>query len=354
MTDQPLAPASDSAPAPVASNQAEGHSPSDLGRMLAQLRHAKQEDPAESAEPATAAPEIPAQAEIAAPETAPGEAPEAIEPASEPPIEPPRSWTKEARERWNTLPREAQEEFARIEQSRERELRRSQNEAAEQRKAIEAERQAAEQARKQYEAKLPALMEALQRQSQFSDIRTLDDVKRLQSEDPFRFQAWQVHQMDMQAVEYERRQAEERQAQETARQTRERKQREHELLLEKAPEYADPVKLAAAQKDAVDYLRSKGFSDDRLAELAAHPIADDHAFQLVILDGLKFQAAQKANAAAKAKLAEKPVPPVQRPGTAKPPGAAGAETIQNLSAKLEQSRNPRALADLIGAMRSGS
>src|SRR4051812_43442965 len=60
---------------------------------------------------------------------APGETHEAG-PAARPPIPPPRSWTKDARAHWQTLPHETQTYVAAREQERERELRRSQNEVA--------------------------------------------------------------------------------------------------------------------------------------------------------------------------------------------------------------------------------
>src|SRR5882672_4996536 len=53
-----------------------------------------------------------------------------VDAGSEPPIiEPPRSWTKEEKERFFSLPRETQEYLANREQERDREIRRSQNEA---------------------------------------------------------------------------------------------------------------------------------------------------------------------------------------------------------------------------------
>src|SRR3569623_70308 len=192
MTDETSAPGVDSAIAPAditpAANLQESMSAESAADYLIASRKPKSE--AESAvKPATAKPQL---ADEASPEPAEeqpigDEAPEDAEPEAEelPPIEPPRSWTKEEKDRWEALPREAQEEVARIEQSREKEFRRSQNEAADQRKAIEAERTQAEQARKEYEAKLPAIMQALQdvHNSQFADIKTMADVERLAMED---------------------------------------------------------------------------------------------------------------------------------------------------------------------------
>src|SRR6478736_5775699 len=178
----------------------------DAVRDLGAAREKAQNPPAESAEkPATAEPELSEQ-DNGDPATDPAEDPEADQPEDKlPPLEPPRSWTQAEKERFQSLPRETQEYLSHREQEREREFRRGQNEIAEQRKAIEAERSKAEEARKQYEAQLPALMQELQnaQQSSFADIRTVDDVTKLASEDPFRYLQWQAHQTKLQAVNAE-------------------------------------------------------------------------------------------------------------------------------------------------------
>jgi hypothetical protein len=61
------------------------------------------------------------------------------EPAA-PPIEPPRSWAKEARDNWAKLDRATQEYLHQRDSEDSQAVRRTQNEAAEQRKAAEAER----------------------------------------------------------------------------------------------------------------------------------------------------------------------------------------------------------------------
>jgi hypothetical protein len=352
LTDQAIAPAGEGAPAPVSTPaetaQPASYTRSELGRMLGALRR----QPAESAEPAPADDnEIPAQAENAAPpEEAPGEAPEAIEPAAEPPIEPPRSWTKEAKEQWQSLPRNTQEYLAQREQERDRELRQRQNEAADKLKGLTAKEQAAEQARQQYEAALPTLMQTLQdaQAGTFSDIRTVDDVTKLAAEDPFRYLQWQAHQTKMQAVQAEMRNAQERQSQERQNKWAE-EVREYDRQFVESLTAADKAKYEDFKKEAPSFLEAKGFKQQELAEYAAgKPLSIYHpAVQSLILDGLKYQAAQKA----KATVTEKPVPPVQRPGAAKPAGEAGSDAIRNLSAQLERTGKTRDLANLIGAMR---
>lgn len=317
----------------------------EAARYLSESRRKNDAPPAESAPVATAEePEL-AQANAAPPEEAPSEEPEAAEPQAEAlePIEPPRSWTKAEKERFQSLPRETQEYLHTREQEREREVRRSQNEAADIRKAAEAERKQLEEARKEYEAKLPALMESLQRQSEFADIRTLDDVKKLQTEDPFRFQAWQVFQMDAQAVEQERRAAEQRQAaqKQTERDAYERDQNAklHELI----PETQDPEKLQTLRSEAVTMLVDDyGFSESELGAAMqtddGFRILNDARWQKLIADGLKLAKIQKASKA----VAAKPLPPVQRPGTVQPK-ASQAQKIQALEKQINNASGNAAI-----------
>lgn len=301
----------------------------------------KQKPEAESAEkPATAEPKLAEEANPEPDENQPigDEEPSDAEPAEElPPIEPPRSWTKEAKDRWDALPREAQEEVARIEQSREREFRRSQNEAAEQRKAIEAERTQAEQARKEYEAKLPAIMQALQdvHNSQFPDIKTMADVERMAMEDPFRKIQWDTHQQKLQAVAYEQEQARIRQDHERISNWTKFQNEETAKAAEMHPELADPVKAKQLQEKVVELFKDKGFTDNDLNSMATGEKYSpfDHRWQSILVDALKYREAQKAKPVA----VPKTVPPVQRPGVAPPRGAAKAENIQALTQKLERS-----------------
>src|SRR5437764_1181432 len=163
--DQPAAETIAVAPAPASDGPINAR---DAMRSLVDWRNKsaaaeRKETPAPdaSAEPATPEPtESTAQANDAAPaEGQPsGETESQPEPAAEPLIEPPRSWTKDEKERFKTLPRETQEYLAERETERDREIRRSQNEAAEKLKGLSAKEQAVEQARQQYEAALPQLL----------------------------------------------------------------------------------------------------------------------------------------------------------------------------------------------------
>lgn len=299
-------------------------------------RHERKEpeNSSEGAEPAATDPKLADEANTApVEEQANGETQEA-DPAEKPTIEPPRSWTKEAKERWNALPPETQEYLAQREQERDREVRRSQNEAAEQRKAIEAERDQLAKARQGYEAKLPAIMQALQdaQAGAFADVKNLDDVQRLATEDPLRYLQWQAHQQKLQAVAHEMEQANQRQETERVNAWAKFQADETAKAAEMHPELADPKKAEVLGKSAVDLLVSKGFTDGELGGLASGEKISpfDHRMQSIILDAIKYREAQKAKPIAVAK----PVPQVQRPGVAQPKGAAADASVQALSQRL--------------------
>ncbi len=109
----------------------------------------------------------PEPAEVVADE---GEATETSETTEEPAtqaIEPPNSWDADAKERFKALPRADQEYLAKRESERDRGLSKTQQETAEARKAIEAERQAVQQERQ-------ALLERLN--SSIGYVETVDPI----------------------------------------------------------------------------------------------------------------------------------------------------------------------------------
>ncbi len=319
----------------------------------AEERAAKQvEAPKAAAEPEPDS----AQADDAAPveEAAGEEATATTEPAEElPPIEPPRSWTKEEKEEFKSYPREAQEKIARREQDRESALRRGQNEVAEQRKAIEAARQQAEQIKQQYEQALPTLLQTLQdaQQGEFSDIKTMADVEKLAREDWPRYALWDAQQKKIAAVAQQIKASEEQRTTEFKSKWAEFASKEDALFLEKAPEMADKEKATKVADASVSLLKDIGFSEADLAKLwngEASLSLRDHRAQLLIRDAARYREAQ---ASAPKKVAAKPVPPVQRPGTARPKGADNDLRIKNLEKQLERSGNIKDALALMQARR---
>jgi hypothetical protein len=340
----------------------------DAARSLASFRlkqrEPEQADVSRPAAVAAAAPSAQPSAEAAADAASPTEsegattesaeppAQKPIEPPIEAPIEPPRSWTKEARERFASLPRETQEYLASREQDRDRELRRSQNEAAEQRNAMQAERAKAEQARQQYEQALPSMLASLQQHqaADFSDIKSIVDVEKLAREDWPRYVLWDALQKRIAGAGQELKSAAQRQEQERQLALMAFAQRESDLFDEKVPEVADPARKARLQTAAVGMLQELGFSDQELNELHQGRRAlsvHDHRVQLLMRDGVRFRDAQKAAREA----STKPVPPVQRPGVAQPRGAAQDAVVQNLTRRLDQTGNLKDAARLLAERR---
>jgi hypothetical protein len=272
-----------------------------------------------------------------------------------PPIEPPRSWTKEDKDLFTSLPRATQERIAERERSREGDFNRRQQEAAEKSKALEAERSKAEQARQQYEAALPQLLQTLQQQQagEFADIKTLADVERLAREDWPRYALWDVQQKKIAEVGQHLALAQQRQAQERVQQFSEFARREDDLFKEKVPDMADAKRAAGLQTACLAALKELGFQETELAQ-SWHGQRDlslrDHRVQLLIRDATLWRDAQaKAKAAA-----TRPVPPVQRPGVSQPKGAAQDVEIQHLTQKLEKTGNLKDAAALLRARRAGT
>jgi hypothetical protein len=272
-----------------------------------------------------------------------------------PPIEPPRSWTKEDKELFTSLPRETQERIAERERSRESDFLRRQNEAADKLKGLTAKEQAVDQARQQYEAALPLLLTTLQEQQagEFADIKTLADVERLAREDMPRYVRWDIHQKKIADVSQHLTAALARQVLERQQQFTEFAQQQDELIKEKLPDMADAKKAAELQTRCLATLTGLGFAEAELAQSwngQKDLSLRDHRVQLLIRDATLWREAQ-----AKAKAAQaRPVPPVQRPGVAQPKGAAQHAQIENLAQQLDKSSGVKALrtaAKLVAARR---
>lgn len=306
--------------------------------------------------PAKESEAAPAAEDGAPPETeAPAETQE-IEPAPQPPIEPPRSWTKEAKDRWQSLPRETQEYLAQRETERDRATRQSQNEAAEQRKAIEAERVKVEQARQQYESALPVLLQQLMQQqsAEFADIKTQADLEALVTNDPARYLKWDLNQRKIQGAAAELAETQRRAHAEQSTKYADFAKRQDELFAEKVPEFADKDKRTRLETAAVEALKETGFTDDELVAAwngQGHIPLRDHRMQLLIRDAVLYRDAK----AAATKATAKPVPQVQRPGVAQGRDVARNVEITNLDKAINSTSGTAQLrnaARLIAARRA--
>lgn len=258
------------------------------------------------------------------------------EPAEElPPIKPPKSWNAAQREHFSTLPREHQEIILERETARDTETRRVQNEAANQAKAAEAARQQAEQERQRYEHAIQSALQVAsgQMQGEFSDIRTQQDVLRLAEEDPFRFAKFQAHRENLLHLQNEAAQAQRQRQMEAANQFATwAAEQDDKFLKDHAKDLADPTKMSKFKEQTFTYLTEVvGVPSQQLAELQNIPYYRDARWQRVIHDATRWNEA-KASAQT---IARQPLPPVQRPGTARTQNAGQAE-VQAAQAKFDK------------------
>jgi len=338
---------------PAATFKMDGDGPISLteaANAITKAREApvKPEEETPPSPPEDKAPEVPPAEsdDTAPPEEAPGDATQEAEPAEElPPIDPPRSWTKEEKAEFATYPREAQEKIARREQERETFTRRSQNEAAEQRRALEAERQQTAQARQQYEQALPQVLAAAQAawDGEFSDIKSWADAEQLQKDDFVRYQRWDLLRQKAQSARSELDTVQRRQAQEVAQNFNTFAKTEDAKFTEQAPEMADPAKARALRESASKALKDLGFRDEELTAAwdgRTGVSMRDHRVQLLIRKAALWDEAQ-----AKAKqVRQAPVPPVQRPGTARSTqGDADTARAAKVRSELKTASGRRAI-----------
>lgn len=356
MSDDFGAPAADAAPATIdLLPPADSQEPLSLEAAVERFakRRENPEQPAESAgNPATAESES-ASADADQPQADPGEQTQATEPAEDlPPIEPPRSWTKEEKEAFAKWPREAQESIARVASTREAEFRRSQNEAAEAKKAMDARLAEVSAERERYlkaatsdiEAKEADLANRFPHIKSMADVNFLaneavrlantgnhDDLVQSQQVQAY-IQAWNVAQTDLAVAKQAKVDAERQHTTEKQTKWAEFVQNESKAFSD-GLSADDKAKLKGWLDAAPGFLEAKGFTMEELNDLASGKeklALHDRRVQALILDGLKYRDLQNA----KVEAAKKPVPPVQRPGAAPPRGVAASQNLQALSQKL--------------------
>jgi len=321
----------------------------EAAKLLVERRKEKQAQAQQKPERDITAPDQPEQA--APPQEEPaepsGDAPQ-LEPEQAPPIEPPGSWTAEARQRFSELPPELQSYVMERENARDTEVRRRQQEVADFMRQMAPEQQAMMQARAQYEAVLPALVQKLQASmnSEFADIRTVEDVKRMASDDPLRYTRYDAAMKEAVALQNEQYQASQRQAQEYVTNWQRYADDQDRRFAEKVPEFSDPQKAEALQKLAITTLENDyGFS---LPEMQAGWAGAfrDFRIQQMILDATRYRQLVKNKPQPSRSL-----PPVQRPGVARGPEAASQSQIQALDQQLDKTGNVRDAAKLLSARR---
>jgi hypothetical protein len=161
----------------------------------------------------------------------------------------------------------------------------------------------------------------------------MEDLRKMQAEDPFRFQQYQLYQWEQQAEQAELKEAEARKLQERIGKRGAYEAEQNKLLADLVPEMADPKKAGQMRDDAVKMLEDDfGLKTDLLQRWmnddVGHEILSNAGFQKLVADQLKAKAVK----AAPLKAIPKPVPAVQRPGVAAPRG--NTDAIQASRSKL--------------------
>lgn len=339
--EQPVAPAASS----VA--ERETYSVSEAASLFRRRRD-EQMQADRAAEPAAESASQEADTAPAA-EQAPGEN-EATEPAERPLIEPPRSWTKEEKDRFRSLPRETQEYLAERETEREREIRRLQNESADERRRFSAEAQRAQQAKQYYEQQIPSLLQAVQTHiaGEFSDIRSVEDAERLAREDWPRWVQWKAAQDKLQAIQAHHYQAQQQRQAQYVQQLKAYQAEQDEKFVNKVPDARDPVKAAQIAQKVKTYLVNElGMTEQQIMwRWQNDPVFRSFESQKALYDATMLADARARLEKAKA---DKPVPQVQRPGTAPARGERASAEIEALTEKLNKTGDMRVAAELLKA-----
>ena len=312
-------------PAPIADDGGPISFDEAVRRYAERGRPKEEETPERAADGKFQKKESAPQERDAAPERAPGED-QSAEPAETPPIEPPRSWNAEQREKWETLPRDVQEYISERESNRETELRRTQNESAEQRKAAEQARLQAEQARHQYEQQTAMSVQLLHSEMlrDFSDIKTHDDVIKLAQTDPMRATEYQARAQAIQVRVAELQQMQQARQQHEQLAFKDWSEKQDQEFSKLFPDYNDEHKAKTRA-----YLTDKmGLNEAAITQLWNNPLFRDAKTQAMIWDAVRYHdATERAK-----KAVAQPKPPVQRPGTAPAKPSATAQLEQQMAA----------------------
>jgi hypothetical protein len=239
-----------------------------------------------------------------------------------PVIEPPASWSAEHKERFRQLPPDLQAVIAEREAEQKSAFNRQINEAAEKRKAAEAEFKAAQSERQRYAQQLDhALTLATSADPDIATAAKMTPAQwaQLAAENPGEHVRLQAKVQQLAALQQERQHL-------AAQSQAEAVQRETAALIEAMPELKDPQKAKAFAKDVDDTLKGYGFTAQELAGISDHRI-----FQ-VVRDAIAYRKGEAARKAAAAKVT-KPVPKVQKPGTGERAQPARNEAILKRAAR---------------------
>lgn len=294
------------------------------------------------------------EGDAAAAQQPPGDTTVADPADEQPSIEPPRSWTKEDKEAFRLLPPDRQQSIVDTERRRDAEIRRGQDDVANERKALQEKTRAAEEA---LESHRQGAQQALARvQSEilrdFPDIKSLEDERQLATNDPFRWNALQAAKNEFFSRQRDASELDAQYEQQKSRRFETFAKEQDDKFSKKFPDFNDPEKGSKLRASVTTYLtQAKGIPQDALQKLwTQSDIFRDALWQEVVYDASRFHAAQQAAKAA----VQKPVPQVQRPGSAPQKGAQNQEAVASALDRLKNAKGneaARAAADLMTARR---
>lgn len=228
----------------------------------------------------------------------------APDPAPEPPISAPASWSKEWKEKFQSLPRDVQQVVADRERERDVELRRGQNEAADTRRAAEAAQQAANaraqeavQEQQRYAQQLAVVAQQMEANDPVIAAYRNTDLQRLARDNPAQYTelhaayTQRTRQLDAVRTEQQRVQGESMRAW---------LQREQTALIAAVPEWSDATKRQADLTELRNTMAtSYGYKPEEIEAVA------DHRHVRVLRDAMEAPKLRAELAALKAKEAER-------------------------------------------------
>jgi hypothetical protein len=253
--------------------------------------------------------------------------------------------TAAERKVFESLPREVQEDWNQRERDRDTFYRKGHDEAANAIRTAQERERAAEQRQREYEALLPEAYSNLRGQfdREFQDIKSQADVDAMRVNDPMRWMAWKDAKDAVWAKYNESQTAGQRQMQEQS----DRYKAYQTAETAKVMEYIAKEKLAdvSRSKDVERFsgevraalTDAYGFADEELAAAwhNGQPLyLADSRIQKMAVDAMRWRDLQAKKAAAPD--SRKPLPPVQRPGTATNRGEASNVSLKILSDKLSR------------------
>lgn len=182
----------------------------------------------------------------------------------------------------------------------------------------------------------------IQLAAQFPDIKTLDDLTKLATEDPARYIQYDVQTKRLQS-------AQQLHAAAMSEQRGSWLAQEQEKLNKAIPDIADPAKGPILRERLVSFAKEQGYTPEQINSAASADIVILHD-AMMYRDSLRHkeaEAAKQAKAIEAAKAKAKDAPKVQKPGAAAPVISKGAEKEKELSERFERTGHPDDLAALL-------